>query len=187
MLDLRLERNAELAADALQLRDLAVGEAGGPVGEPRADDAVLPDAAEAYGEQQVIGAAKGAKLLEQLEINERRLAGEPSPQHRQAMGQGVADGAALKLFTRALVGTEQIDLDALLGAPTHGADIIKRVQHAIADPSTQDRHTDAAQALAQLAIERRGLGFVQRLFGKPLDDAVAEHRRGRCLTVHATT
>src|SRR5215831_4303503 len=47
-LELRLQSNAEFAGDPLKLRDLAVGEARGPIAEPGADDAVLPGRVEGH-------------------------------------------------------------------------------------------------------------------------------------------
>jgi len=74
-LELGFERNGELAGDALELGDLAVGEAGGPVAEPGTEDAVLRHAVEAHHEHDIVGAARHPHFLEGFEIEERRLAG----------------------------------------------------------------------------------------------------------------
>ena len=52
------------------------------------------------------------------------------------------------------------------------------------DLPAQDRHADAAQAQAQLAIERRRIGIVQRLLGEPFADGAAQDRLTRLFGVH---
>ena len=61
---------------------------------------VLPDLIEADEKDEIVGAAQRVKFLQHLEIEKRRLAGQPAPQHRQPMGQGVANGTAQKPILR---------------------------------------------------------------------------------------
>ena len=61
---------------------------------------------------------------------------------------------------------------------------VERMQDAEGDLPAQDRHADAAQALAQLGIERGRLGIVQRLVGEPFADGAAQNRRSYVLAVH---
>ena len=135
-------------------------------------------------EHDIVGAAQCAKLFEDREIQQRRIAGQPTPQDRQSMGQDMAHGAAQELILAALLGAEVFDNDASLRSPVHRACIIKRVKHPEGHLTAQDRHSHAAQALAQFAIERGGLGILQRLASQPLDDGAAQNPRRCGLLVH---
>lgn len=178
-LDLGLEGDAELAGDLLELDDLVVGQAGGAVAEPGADDAVVAGAVEADQEHDIIGAAGRAKLLQDIKIQQRGIAGQPASQDRQPVGQGVAHGASQELVPATLLGTIEFDDDALLCGPIERARIIKRVEDAESHPAVKDGDADAAQPLAQLAIERGGVGILQGLARQPLDDGAGQDLR-RC-------
>ena len=173
-LDLGFERNGELAGHALELGNLAVGESRGPIAQPRTEDAVLSRRVEADQEQDIVGAAQGPQFLERLEVEERRLTGQPAPQERQAVGQHMAEGAAHEpLAFGAVIGLVELDHGAAAGIPAHDAGVVERMEDPEGDLAAQDRQADAAQALAQLAIKRTRFGIVQRLAGQPFEGGVA--------------
>ena len=91
---------------------------------------------------------KCAKLIEHFKVEQSCLAGQPAPQHRQAMGQGMADRAAKKPLLAALLGTEIFNHDAVLGGPVHSAGIVQRMQHAKGHLAAQYRYPHRAQPLA---------------------------------------
>src|SRR5262249_61207222 len=101
------------------------------------------------------------------------------------MGQGVADRAAQKLLLPALLGAEEIDHDTPLSVPVQDTRIVERMEHPESYVPPQNRHSYAAEALAQFVKEPCGRGIEQRLSGQPLDDGAAKDRRCRHFSVHA--
>ena len=90
------------------------------------------------------------------------------------VGQGMAERAAHEpLALGRVVGLVELDHGAAAGVPVDHAGIVQRVEDSERDLAAQDRHADAAQALAQLAIKRARFGIVQRLAGQPFEDGVA--------------
>src|ERR1700733_625435 len=127
-LDLRLQRDAELAGDPLQQRDLVIGESFRPVAEPGADDSVPPDLVEADEKDEIVGAALRVKFRQHIEIEKRGVAGQPAAQHRQPMRQGMTDRASQKPILRAVLGAEVLDNDPRLTGPVHRAGSVERMQ-----------------------------------------------------------
>jgi hypothetical protein len=101
---------------------------------------------------------------------------------RQHMTERTAHEA---LVPGAVAGPVELDHGAPLGIPVHGAGVVERVEDPEGDLSAQDRHADAAQTLAQLAIERARFGILQRFVGQPFEDGAVQNRRLRRLIVHA--
>ena len=184
-LDLRFQRDGELSGDALEQRDFVVGKSLRPIAEPGADDSILPDLVIANEKDEIVGAALGVKFLQHFEIEKRGVAGQPAAQHRQPMGQGVANGTKQKPILRTILSAEVIDNNPCRRGPVHRGGSIEGVEDPERHLAAQHRQSDSAQPPAQLAIERGGFGIEQRLIGQPLDDRVAESRRCRCLIVHA--
>ena len=131
--------------DALKQRDLVVGKPFRPIAEPGADDSVPPDLVIADEKDEIVRAALGVKFLQYLEIEKRCIAGQPAAQHGEPMGQGVANGTKQKPILRAILRTEVLDNDSLLGGPVHRAGCIERMQDPERHLGPQQRNSDRAQ------------------------------------------
>ena len=181
-LDLGLERDGELAGDALQLGNLAVGEAGGSIAQPRTEDAVLRRPGRS---RPRTGHSRcRPRRRSSSRVSKSRSAVSPVSRRRR-MGRRWAStwpkGLRMNRSRRPLVGLVELDHGAASGIPAHDAGVVERVKDPEGDLAAQDRQADAAQALAQLAIERARFGIVQRLAGQPFEDGVAQNRRLRRL------